>query len=80
METVVTARFEEARRSRLALFGGRVRTLEIAGASYTGVVHSVCEVESSDPPAWRVRLIPLKPAHKTNAAVPGPASHHTVAV
>jgi hypothetical protein len=80
METVVTTKFEEARRSRLALFGGRGRTLEIAGACYTGIVHSVCEIASSHPPAWRVTFITVERAPRTNAAKLGPASGKTTTV
>ena len=56
METIVTTSVKEARRSRIAMFGGNERTLELAGSFVTGIVHSVCEIESSDPPAWRVKL------------------------
>ena len=75
MDTIITTKFEEARRSRLALFGGKARTLEIAGACYTGIVHSVREIESSDPPAWRVTLKTLKPAHSANATMLGPVTN-----
>jgi hypothetical protein len=70
METIIATSFEEARRSRLAQFGGKARMLELAGAVVTGTVHSVREVESSGPPAWRVIL---KRTHRTNATLLGPA-------
>ena len=76
METVVTTRFEEARRCRLALFGGRARTLEIAGARYIGIVHSVCEIEASDPPAWSVKLITSERARR-EVAMLGPTFNRT---
>jgi hypothetical protein len=56
METIVATSFKEVQRSRIAIFGANARTLELAGSVVTGTVYSVCEVESSDPPAWRIKL------------------------
>ena len=80
MKSIVTTKIEEARRSLLALFGGKARTIEIAGACYTGIVHSVYKVESSDAPAWCVKLIMLKRTSWTNAAMLGPTHKEAVSV
>jgi hypothetical protein len=45
--------------------------LEIAGSRYIGIVHSVCEIEASDPPAWSVKLITSERARR-EAAILGP--------
>jgi hypothetical protein len=58
MQIVVTTSEKEARRSRLAQFSGRSRTLELAGSVVTGFVHSVVEIESSEPACWQVTVRP----------------------
>jgi hypothetical protein len=58
MQTLETTDLKEARRSRIAQFSGRAATLSLGGASITGLVRSVQEDKTSNPPRWIITVIP----------------------
>jgi hypothetical protein len=64
MQTVETTILKEARRCRLAQFCGRSRTLEVAGATFTGIVRSVREVKSAEQRSWIVTFVPPQPTRR----------------
>jgi hypothetical protein len=60
-----TANQKEVRRFRIAQFNGRPATVKSDGATITGLVRAVKEVEASDPPRWTITIIPTPPKEKT---------------
>jgi hypothetical protein len=60
-----TANQKEVRRFRIAQFNGRPATVKSGGATVTGLVRAVQEIEASDPPRWTITIIPNPPKEKT---------------
>jgi hypothetical protein len=60
-----TANQKEVRRFRIAQFNGRPATVRSDGATVTGLVRAVQEIEASDPPRWTITIIPTPPKEKT---------------
>lgn len=58
MQTFQTFDVIEARRCRRAQFGGRISTMQVNGASVTGLVHSVVEDPDSAPAQWTIKIVP----------------------
>jgi hypothetical protein len=56
MQTFETIDRKVARRCRYAQHRGRKITLTLNGSTLTGLVHSVMEVQFSNPPRWIVKL------------------------
>ena len=61
MFTFETDDRKEVRRFRIAQFNGRTATASSNGAAVTGLVRSIVESKSSNPPAWIITLIPSEP-------------------
>jgi hypothetical protein len=60
-----TANQKEVRRFRIAQFNGRPATVKSGGATVTGLVRAVQEIEASDPPRWTITIVPTPPREKT---------------
>jgi hypothetical protein len=56
MQTFETIDRKVARRCRYAQHRDRKITLTLKGSTLTGLVHSVMEVQFSNPPRWIVKL------------------------
>ena len=61
MFTFETADQKEARRFRIAQFNNRTATVKADGATVTGHVRSVREIEASTPPRWTITIIQSAP-------------------
>ncbi len=61
MFTFEIADQKEVRRFRIAQFNGRPATARPNGTAVTGLVRSIVENKSSNPPVWVVTLIPSVP-------------------
>ena len=61
MFTFETADQKEVRRFRIAQFNGRTATARPNGTAVTGLVRSIVEHKSSNPPKWVITLIPSQP-------------------
>lgn len=61
MFTFETADQKEARRFRIAQFNGRTTTVRSGGATVTGYVRSVREMNASMPPRWTITIVPSAP-------------------
>ena len=61
MITFETADQKEVRRLRIAQFNGRTATARPNGSAVTGIVRSIVESKSSNPPVWVITLIPSEP-------------------
>jgi hypothetical protein len=61
MFTFETADQKEVRRFRIAQFNGRTATARPNGTAVTGLVRSIVENKSSNPPKWVITLIPSQP-------------------
>lgn len=61
MQTLETTDVKEARRSRIAQFSGRAATLNVGGASVTGIVRAVKEDKTGDKPRWLVTVVAPPP-------------------
>ncbi len=72
MFTFETADQKEVRRFRIAQFNGRPATVNSDGATVTGHVRSVLEIEQSAPTRWTITIIPTPP--REAMATPRPAS------
>jgi hypothetical protein len=60
-----TANQKEVRRFRIAQFNGRPATVKSGGATVTGLVRAVQEIEASDPPRWTITIVPTPVKEKT---------------
>ncbi len=67
-----TADQKEVRRFRIAQFNGRPATVKSGGATITGHVRAVQEVEASTPPRWTITIVPTPTKDKIEAARPAP--------
>ena len=72
MFTFETADQKEVRRFRIAQFNGRAATARPDGTAVTGLVRSIVENKSSNPPAWVITLIPSEPRAPTPLLRPAP--------
>jgi hypothetical protein len=61
MFTYETADQKEVRRFRIAQFNGRTATVRPNGTVVTGLVRSIVENKSNNPPKWVITLIPSAP-------------------
>ena len=61
MFTYETADQKEVRRFRIAQFNGRTATARPIGTAVTGLVRSIVEHKSNNPPKWVITLIPSEP-------------------
>ena len=61
MFTYETADQKEVRRFRIAQFNGRTATARPNGTAVTGLVRSIVENKSINPPKWVITLIPSEP-------------------
>jgi len=61
MFTFETPDQKEVRRFRIAQFNGRAATARPHGTAVTGIVRSIVENKSSNPPVWVITLIPSEP-------------------
>jgi hypothetical protein len=57
VQTFQTTDLIEARACRRAQFSGWIKTLNVGGASITGLVHSVKEDILSNPAQWTIQII-----------------------
>jgi hypothetical protein len=57
VQTFQTTYLIEARACRRAQFAGWIKTLNVGGASITGLVHSVKEDTLSNPAQWTIQII-----------------------
>jgi hypothetical protein len=57
VQTFQTTALIEARACRRAQFSGWIKTLNVGGASVTGLVHSVKEEILSNPAQWTIQII-----------------------
>ena len=57
VQTFQTTDLIEARACRRAQFSGWIKTLNVGGASVTGLVHSVKEDGLSNPALWTIQII-----------------------
>jgi hypothetical protein len=57
VQTFQTTNLIEARACRRAQFSGWIKTLNVGGASVTGLVHSVKEDSLCNPALWTIRII-----------------------
>jgi regulator of RNase E activity RraA len=65
MFTFEIADQKEVRRFRIAQFNGRAATARPNGTVVTGLVRSIVENKSSNPPIWVITLIPSAPKAPT---------------
>ena len=72
MFTFETADLKEVRRFRIAQFNGRTATARPNGTAVTGLVRSIVESKSSNPPAWVITLIPSEPKATSAPLRPAP--------
>jgi len=61
MFTFETVDQNEVRRFRIAQFNGRTATFRSNGSTVTGMVRSIVENKTTNPPVWVVTLIPSPP-------------------
>jgi hypothetical protein len=66
---------KEVRRFRIAQFNGRAATARPNGTAVTGLVRSIVESKSSDPPIWIITLIPSEPKAAPAPMRPAPRVH-----
>jgi hypothetical protein len=78
MITFETADQKEVRRFRIAQFNGRAATVRPNGTAVTGLVRSIVENKSSNPPIWVITLIPSEPKAPTALLRPAPLSRSFV--
>jgi len=57
VQTFQTTNLIEARACRRAQFSGWIKTLNVGGASVTGLVHSVKEDGLCNPALWTIQII-----------------------
>jgi hypothetical protein len=57
VQTFQTTDLIEARACRRAQFSGWIKTLNVGGASITGLVHSVKEDSLCNPALWTIQII-----------------------
>jgi hypothetical protein len=57
VQTFQTTDLIEARACRRAQFSGWIKTLNVGGASVTGLVHSVKEDSFCNPALWTIQII-----------------------
>lgn len=72
MFTFEIADQKEVRRFRIAQFNGRTATFRSGGSTVTGMVRSIVENKTSNPPVWVVTLIPSEPKAKPEMLRPSP--------
>jgi hypothetical protein len=72
MFTYETADQKEVRRFRIAQFNCRAATARPDGAAVTGIVRSIVENKSSNPPVWVITLIPSEPRAPAPLLRPAP--------
>jgi len=72
MFTFETADQKEVRRFRIAQFNGRTATVRPNGSAVTGLVRSIVENKSSNPPVWVITLIPSEPKATSVRLRPAP--------
>ena len=72
MFTFETADQKEVRRFRIAQFNGRAATARPHGTAVTGLVRSIVENKSSNPPVWVITLIPNEAKAPTVLLRPAP--------
>jgi hypothetical protein len=75
MFTFEIADQKEVRRFRIAQFNGRAATARPNGTAVTGLVRSIVENKSSNPPVWIVTLIPSGPKAAPAPLRPAPRVH-----
>ena len=66
---------KEVRRFRIAQFNGRAATARPNGTAVTGLIRSIVESKSSDPPIWIITLIPSEPKAAPAPMRPAPRVH-----
>jgi hypothetical protein len=66
---------KEVRRFRIAQFNGRSATARPNGTAVTGLVRSIVEDKSSNPPVWTITLIPSEPKAAAAPMRPAPRVH-----
>ena len=65
----------EVRRFRIAQFNGRAATAGPNGTAVTGLIRSIVESKSSDPPIWIITLTPSEPRAAPAPMRPAPRVH-----
>ena len=70
MFTFEIADQKEVRRFRIAQFNGRTATFRSGGSTVTGLVRSIVENKTGNPPVWVVTLIPSEAKAKTGMLRP----------
>jgi hypothetical protein len=75
MFTFEIADQKEVRRFRIAQFNGRAATAKPNGTAVTGLVRSIVQNKSSNPPVWIVTLIPSEPKAAPVPMRPAPPVH-----
>jgi hypothetical protein len=66
---------KEVRRFRIAQFNGRSATARPNGTAVTGLVRSIVEDKSRNPPVWTITLIPSEPKAAPAPMRPAPRVH-----